>query len=213
MTLGSWFREYVYIPLGGNQHGTIIQLRNIFIVWMLTGLWHGAAWTFVCWGLYYGFILMLEKLFIMRILDKLPGWLHHIYTLPVIVVGWVIFASDDFNMAQHLLSAMFGLHGTPLIDDQAEFYIRTCGCIMIIMAASCTRIPRIIGSYIIRIASVPDPAEGPCDIASMTAQPETMPAYRRLRSVLKNAYLLIVFALSLSFLVSSSYNPFLYFRF
>lgn len=213
MTLGSWFREYVYIPLGGNQHGMISQLRNIFIVWMLTGLWHGAAWTFVCWGLYYGIILMLEKLFILRILDKLPGWLHHIYTLPVIVVGWVIFASDDFMMAHHLLSSMFGLHGTPLIDNQAEFYIRTCGCIMIIMAASCTRIPRIIGSYIIRVASVPDPAEGPYDIASMTAQPETMPAYRRLRLVLKNAYLLIVFALSLSFLVSSSYNPFLYFRF
>ena len=217
MTLGSWFREYVYIPLGGNQRGMAVQLRNIFIVWMLTGLWHGAAWTFVCWGLYYGLILMLEKLFLLRWLDKLPGWLHHVYTLPVIVIGWVIFASDDFNMTGKLLSAMFGLNGAPLFDAQAGFYLRTCGCMLIIMAASCTRVPRAIGSYMIRVAAVPGPDEGPhegpCDIASITAPPETAPAYEKLCDILKNIYLLAVFGLSLVFLVSSSYNPFLYFRF
>lgn len=217
MTLGSWFREYVYIPLGGNQRGMAVQLRNIFIVWMLTGLWHGAAWTFVCWGLYYGLILMLEKLFLLRWLDKLPGWLHHVYTLPVIVIGWVIFASDDFNMTGKLLSAMFGLNGAPLFDAQTGFYLRTCGCMLIIMAASCTRVPRAIGSYMIRVAAVPGPDEGPhegpCDIASMTAPPETAPAYEKLCDILKNIYLLAVFGLSLVFLVSSSYNPFLYFRF
>ena len=184
---------------------------------MLTGLWHGAAWTFVCWGLYYGLILMLEKLFLLRWLDKLPGWLHHVYTLPVIVIGWVIFASDDFNMTGKLLSAMFGLNGAPLFDAQAGFYLRTCGCMLIIMAASCTRVPRAIGSYMIRVAAIPGPDEGPhegpCDIASMTAPPETAPAYEKLCDILKNIYLLAVFGLSLVFLVSSSYNPFLYFRF
>ena len=136
-----------------------------------------------------------------------------IYTLPVIIIGWIIFASDDFSMAGRLLSAMFGLNGAPFFDAQAGFYLRTCGCMLVIMAASCTRVPRAVGSYMIRVAAVPGPDEGPCDIARMTAPPETSPAYERLCDILKNIYLLAVFGLSLAFLVSSSYNPFLYFRF
>ncbi len=107
MSLSSWFRDYIYIPLGGNRKGKIRQLLNIAVVWALTGLWHGANWTFVMWGLYFAAILMIEKLFLLKAMDRLWKPIRHIYALILIVIGWVIFSQNDLNAIGTYLSAMF----------------------------------------------------------------------------------------------------------
>lgn len=107
ISLSSWFRDYVYIPLGGNRKGLSRQLINIFIVWMLTGLWHGAAWNFVLWGLYFAVILICEKLFVLKMLDKLPSFVRHIYTMLLVVIGWVIFNSSSITQVMIMLKSMF----------------------------------------------------------------------------------------------------------
>ena len=120
ITLGSWFREYVYIPLGGNRKGAGRQILNLLIVWALTGLWHGAAWQFVLWGLYYFVLLTLEKFVLGKVLRKLPGWVCSVYTLLAVLFGWVIFACPDVETAMDFYRAMLGI-GVPLADDAARF--------------------------------------------------------------------------------------------
>lgn len=106
ISLGTWFREYVYIPLGGNRRGALKHIRNLLIVWMLTGLWHGAAWNFILWGLYYGVILLLEKYLLSRI--RIPGWLGWLYTTVLVLIGWVLFSGETVARSVSVLSAMFG---------------------------------------------------------------------------------------------------------
>ena len=108
ISLSTWFKEYVYIPLGGNRRGLAIQLRNIAIVWALTGIWHGASWNFLLWGVYFGILLMLEKLFLLRWLERLPAILRHGYALFLILIGWVLFAFDDLSAGIAYLGALFG---------------------------------------------------------------------------------------------------------
>ncbi len=190
MTLGRWFREYVYIPLGGNMHGSLKQLRNIFIVWALTGLWHGASWNFVCWGLYYGLILMAEKLWLLKLFEKLPQRLRpiqHLYALPLIILGWMIFAIDDMSKVTSYICSMFGVHGA--VDSSTIFYIGNCMPMLIVMAAACTSIPAKFTKRL--LAAMPSKFAG----------------------LICNIYLLAVILFSLAFLVGDSYNPFLYFRF
>lgn len=216
MTLGSWFREYVYIPLGGNQRGLLIQLRNILIVWMLTGLWHGAAWNFVCWGLYYGLILSVEKLFMLKLLERVPRRLRHIYTLPLIIIGWVIFASDDIGAAAAYISAMFCMDNNALADGTALFYISSCVWLLILMTIACTSIPSRIAGRLVGEGSLDTGESGRSAACAADAADCTnfvTASHEKLRAALKNVYLIAVFAMSLAFLVSSSYNPFLYFRF
>ncbi|MCL2322659.1 MAG: MBOAT family protein [Oscillospiraceae bacterium] len=107
ISLSSWFRDYVYIPLGGNRKGLLRQFLNIFIVWFLTGLWHGASWNYVCWGLYFFFILSLEKLFLLKLLNKLPNFIKHFYAVFLILIGWVIFSFENFHDMTGYLSSMF----------------------------------------------------------------------------------------------------------
>lgn len=102
ISLSSWFREYVYIPLGGNRKGLVRQLFNIMVVWMLTGLWHGANWNFVLWGVYYGVLLMIEKLFLLKWLDKLPNWIGHIYSMFLVVIGWTILHRRIFTSWENI---------------------------------------------------------------------------------------------------------------
>ena len=111
ITLSTWFKEYLYIPLGGNRCGLARQALNLLIVWSLTGFWHGAGWNFVMWGLYYFVILFIEKLFLLKALDKLPKLFRHVYALLLIVIGWVIFASDDVSVLLPYLGSMFGANG------------------------------------------------------------------------------------------------------
>ena len=108
ISLSSWFRDYVYIPLGGNRVSKIKHIRNLLIVWFLTGLWHGAAWNFVAWGLYYGVILIIEKYFLSPVLDRLPDVVRHIYSIVLVVIGWVLFFSSSFGQAADYIRVMFG---------------------------------------------------------------------------------------------------------
>ena len=116
ISLSTWFREYVYIPLGGNRRGLPIQLRNLLIVWTLTGVWHGASWSFVTWGLYFGVLLILEKLFLLKLLERLPKFVGHIYTMFLVIISWAIFAFDSLGSGLQFIRAMFGGFGQAFAD-------------------------------------------------------------------------------------------------
>ncbi len=131
ISLSSWFREYVYIPLGGNRVSRLKHIRNILVVWMLTGLWHGAAWNFVLWGMYYGMLLLLEKYVFARVQEKLPKFLRLVMTLFIVIIGWVLFFSPTVQDAATYIGAMFGAGGT-LIDSQGLFYLCGYGLLMIV---------------------------------------------------------------------------------
>lgn len=130
ITLSSWFRDYVYIPLGGNRKGFAKQIRNILIVWFLTGAWHGASWNFILWGLYFGVILILEKLIILKLLDKCGKIFSHIYAIILILIGWVIFAFEDLQKIGAYFGAMFNI--TNFVNNEALYYLRNYGLIAII---------------------------------------------------------------------------------
>ena len=132
ISLGSWFREYVYIPLGGNRKGKLRQVMNLLIVWMLTGLWHGASWNFVLWGLYYGLLLILEKLFLSKIMERLSGVLKHIYSLFLILLGWMIFAQTDMSRLGVYLKAMFGV-GVELVNSDFWYFLSCNGVLLVIL--------------------------------------------------------------------------------
>ena len=186
MTLGGWFREYVYIPLGGNRVGRGRWIFNIFVVWALTGMWHGVNWTFLVWGLYFGLLLMAEKLWIGRLLDKLPGWAAHIYTIVLVLFSMVIFNGDTMADALCYIGAMFGFSGSgaavPLINTISRYYIRSFGVLF--------------------IAGI---------IASMPVSKKL--AEIKYAQQLKPAAVVILLLLVTAYLADGSFNPFLYFRF
>ena len=191
MSLSSWFKEYVYIPLGGNRKGLPRQLVNIFIVWALTGLWHGASWNFVLWGVYYGVLLIIEKLFLLKVLDKVPAKLrliNHVYTLFFVVIGWVIFNITDFSVLGRYLAMMFGAGaGNSAVT---LYYLKSRAALMI-----------IAGVFSMPVLSRID------DLMN-----EKLLFYTT-KDMVETFVLLILFLMSVAFLVSGSYNPFLYFRF
>lgn len=189
ISLGTWFREYVYIPLGGNKEGQLKQLRNLLIVWFLTGLWHGASWNFVLWGLYFGIFVTAEKLLLRNWLTKAPRLAGHLYTLLVVIVGWVFFEFTDMGQAFNFLQAMFGGGSSPLLDSKGLYYLNTYGLFLLVGALCSTPFPK-------RFAQV--------------LYHKKLKTPRGLLVPL--TYLLLVF-LCTSYLVNESYNPFLYFRF
>ena len=185
MTLGTWFREYLYIPLGGNRKGVVRQIFNLLVVWFLTGLWHGAGWNFILWGLYYFVLLVLEKFVLRRLLERLPDVIRHLYTLFFVVVGWVIFACDDLGLLGSYLKAMFGI-GVPGGNALALYEWDVQAPFLAILLIAATTIPARIAKQLTREDQ---------------------------RSPLLMVYTVGLLVLSLAFLVSGSYNPFLYFRF
>ena len=199
ITLGQWFREYVYIPLGGNRRGLERQIFNLLIVWALTGLWHGAGWNFVIWGLYFFVILMIEKLFLLEKFEKLPKVFSHIYALVLIVVGWVIFACDDFGKLENYLKALIGV-GVPIINDMAVYDLYTHIPLLIILIAASTMLPvklcKIIKEKLMCKYNVLAGGIG-----------------EQLFFWCKGIYCIIILLISIALLVSGTYNPFLYFRF
>jgi alginate O-acetyltransferase complex protein AlgI len=203
ISLSTWFKEYVYIPLGGNRKGFPKQIRNIFIVWLLTGFWHGAAWNFVAWGLFYGVILIIEKLFTLKWLGKMPAVLRHIYTLIIVMVGWVLFAFDDFSMAFKYLGHMFGVAVNGFADETTMYLFGENILLLLILLIASTPLPALaVKKIFVRIGSkqegAADKNEGVSGIVRLTATV---------------CFLGTVFVLSFSYLVASTYNPFLYFRF
>lgn len=125
ISLSKWFRDYLYIPIGGNRVDKNTYIRNIFIVWFCTGLWHGANWTFILWGLYYGCLLLLEKFFLREKLEKLPKPISHIYTLLVVLIGWVFFMSPNITTAFSTLGKMIGIGATTFANNQAKFMLKS----------------------------------------------------------------------------------------
>ena len=186
ITLGSWFKDYVYIPLGGNRKGLAIQIRNILIVWFLTGAWHGASWNFILWGVYFGIILTLEKLFLLKFLEKLPKIIRHIYSIVVILISWVIFAFEDLSKVMEYIKAMF--INTNLWDSEAFYYLQNYGFIICIGV----------------ICSIPVWKKLKEKIDSKNS--------KTLEVITSFGYVAIL-VLSTASLVTNSFNPFLYFRF
>lgn len=190
ITLGTWFREYIYIPLGGNRNGVKKQVINLFIVWFLTGFWHGAGWNFILWGVYYFILLMLEKLFLLKWMERWPKLLRHIYTLLFVVIGWVIFACTDLNVMCSVLKAMFGL-GEGIAGGMSEYYMISYGVLFIIAAILATSVPmRIVRRLFLKLN-----------------------LNNNVKLIIKNCLCVFVLIVSIAFLVGDSYNPFLYFRF
>ena len=190
MTLSSWFRDYVYIPLGGNRRGLPRQLWNILIVWTLTGLWHGANWTFAAWGMYFALLLTLEKLFLLRVLERLPRAVGRIYTLLAVLLSFVLFQSERFSAALALLSEMFGAAGTALQSSAAVYALRSYGLLLLMGCIGATPLPKKLA-------------------ARLGARRWGAGALR----VLTPAVLLLLLLLCTAYLADGSFNPFLYFRF
>ena len=186
ISLGTWFKEYLYIPLGGNRVSKLLNIRNILIVWMLTGIWHGASWNFALWGLYFGIILILEKFILMKYLEKLPSFFRRLYTLSLVLISWVIFAFDSFSDGFQYIGRLFNSRSGGLLDGNSIYLLYT----------------NIILFLVLIIAS--------------TSIPKTLWEKRNIKFkaiIIENVYLLFTLVLSIAYLVDQSYNPFLYFRF
>ena len=184
ISLSSWFRDYVYIPLGGNRKGLYRQCINIMIVWLLTGLWHGASFNFILWGLYYGLILIFEKVIGLKMLKKIPVVFRHIYALILILIGWVIFNFTDFDMMINYFKLMFC--NPVIIDDIALYFIRDNIILIIISIIAClpVRLSRL-NPFVIN----------------------------KKFEYLMPLIILGTLIICVAFICESSYNPFLYFRF
>lgn len=192
ISLSTWFRDYIYIPLGGNRKGIKRQIINLFIVWLLTGFWHGAEWNFIIWGLYYFIFLIFEKFIFNKVLEKTPNILRHIYTLLIILIGWVIFRCDSLVSLKEMFNSMFTLKITKFTLNELLVYIETY--------------------YIYFILAI---------IFSMPVYYKLIEKIKALKdgklklflTIIHYGSILIIFIITIMFLAYSSYNPFIYFRF
>lgn len=155
ISLGSWFRDYVYIPLGGNRVSKAKNIRNLLVVWFLTGIWHGASWNFIFWGLYYGLLLLLEKFVLKDVLEKIPGFVKHIVTLLLVLIGWVFFFSPSLGSAFGWLGKMFGIGASGFLDGNARYYLS--GSIMTILISVIAAVPFCskLGNNLLRGSKTP----------------------------------------------------------
>ena len=187
ITLGAWFRSYVYIPLGGNRKGMPRTILNLAIVWLLTGIWHGANWTFILWGVLYGVLIIMERLFLGKVLEKLPGAVSWLYTILLVMFGWVLFASPDLATAGAYFAGMFGASGV-VFDNSALYIIINYGVVLVVgIFASTDAFKILVGRAEKRFPAL----------------------IHALMPVCKTA----VFVLCIAYLVDASYNPFLYWNF
>lgn len=191
ISLSTWFRDYVYIPLGGNRKGISRHLFNIALVWFLTGLWHGASWNFILWGVYYGALLMLEKYVWGKALERLPGWLKHFYALFIVVFGFVIFAITDMGELGRYIGLLFSFESGNLADLRFVWYVRNYGAVL---GAACLFAGPVYPWLCRKVSGL---REG----------------NRRVVSALAGLGTIALFVLSTACMVSDTYNPFLYFRF
>ncbi len=188
ISLGNWFREYVYIPLGGNRVSNLKNYRNLIIVWFLTGLWHGASWNFILWGLYYGFFIILEKRFLLKALEKINISFRRVYTFLIVVIGWVFFEFESLMEISEYIKSLFFLNGLKLTDGDGIYYLYTNLILFIIIILVTT--PIIENFFEIWKNKL-----------------------GKWRSVILPMIYLILMILNTAYLVNETYNPFLYFRF
>ena len=185
ISLGTWFRDYVYIPLGGNRCGKSRQMFNIFVVWALTGFWHGASWNFLGWGIYYALFLMLEKVILLKWLETVPTFISHLYTILITICGWVLFDLTSIGHIFGYYKSIFGFADGGLINSGDIFYLRSYAVVIIISVIACTPLGKSLYEHI-----------------GVKAQQIVTPIL-----------IVIVLVLSTAYLVDATYNPFLYFRF
>jgi alginate O-acetyltransferase complex protein AlgI len=188
ISLGSWFKEYVYIPLGGNRVGKWKLIRNLFLVWFLTGLWHGANWNFVLWGLYFGTLILAEKLFLQKSMTRWPKVVRHIYLLLFVVIGWVFFEFTNLPDMISFLRAMFGVGGNALIETRSIVKLKAYAALYIVCIIAASPWPKELALLFKRIH---------CNI------------YRGAVTV----YYCVLMFFFTAYMVGSTYNPFIYFRF
>ncbi len=186
ISLGSWFRDYVYIPLGGNRVKPLRQIFNIMVVWCLTGFWHGAGWTFMSWGLYFGVLLIIEKLFLKKYLEKAPSFIQHFYVVFLVIISFVLFNADTFTMAFSDLKIMFGAADLPLYSVDTLYNLRSYAVLLVVSFLAATPLFRNIGRKI---------------------------ENTKISTILEPVVIVIILVVSTAYLVDGSFNPFLYFRF
>jgi alginate O-acetyltransferase complex protein AlgI len=184
MSLGSWFRDYIYIPLGGNRVSTAKWVRNVLVVWMLTGMWHGAAWNFVVWGLMFAALLLVEKW--VPALQKLPTILRRAYVLLAVIISFVLFNAESFTQAGSDLAGMFGFGGVPLVSEQTLYYLKSYAFLFLAGFVGATPLVR--------------------DTANRLSK-------HRITAVLEPIALILLLLICTGYLVDGSFSPFLYFRF
>ena len=188
ISLGNWFKEYVYIPLGGSRKGIARTFLNIFIVWFLTGLWHGATINFTLWGLYFCFFLIMEKTWLLKLLDKIPRVFSHIYALVVVYFGWLLFAWEDIHGHRVYMKAMLGMAGAGVVNKESLYLLVSNALLMVIMTIGCTSLPKYLAEKVTKRDGIGT-------------------------SLCMSVYVTIILLLSIAYLVNGTYNPFLYFRF
>lgn len=190
ISLSTWFKDYIYIPLGGNRDGKYKQIRNILIVWLLTGIWHGANWTFLIWGLLFGVILIIEKIFLNKFMEKLPSFIRRIYVLFIVMILFIIFNSDNMSVALTNIKGLFGMNGEIFINDYTLHYLKSYLPVLIIALLGSTPFIKILidklrkNKYINSIINILEPI-----------------------------LIVVILVVVTSYLIDNSYNPFLYFRF
>ncbi|NDI36550.1 MBOAT family protein [Chengkuizengella sediminis] len=191
MSLGAFFRDYVYIPLGGNKK---FPIRNLFIVWFLTGLWHGASWNFIIWGLYFGTLIFIEKKFLLSLFSRLPVWFSHLYLTVAMLIGWVFFYYTDMKQGLLFIKSLFGLNSNVFVDVILNVQFNNNLIFFIVAIIATTPIPKWIFNKLIRVL--------PEKLQTRVSNDIAVPIF--------NFFILII---STTLLVGSTYNPFLYFRF
>ena len=190
ISMGTWFREYLYIPLGGNRVSNLKWVRNIFIVWFCTGFWHGANWNFILWGLYFGILLALEKLVLGKLIAKLPAILRHIYTLVLVLFSFVMFYIENLTDMLAHIRGMFGASGISVYNPETLYYLRSYAVLLVVACIGSTPLLRNLVNRLRERASV-----------------------GKLFLVLEPVYYAILLIIATGYVVDSSFNPFLYFRF
>ena len=190
ISLGTWFKDYVYIPLGGNRDGKYKQIRNILIVWLLTGIWHGANWTFLIWGLLFGIILIVEKIFLNKFMEKLPSFIRRIYVLFIVMILFIIFNSNNMSVALTNIKGLFGMNGEVFVNDYTLHYLKSYLPVLIIALLGSTPLIKILIDKLRKIKYV-----------------------NNIINILEPILIVMILFVVTSYLIDNSYNPFLYFRF
>lgn len=190
ISLSSWFRDYVYIPLGGNREGIKKQIRNILVVWLLTGIWHGASWNFVVWGLMLGIILIIEKLFLGKYIEKWPNIIKRIYVLFIVMISFIIFNAENMKEAFSNIIGLFGANEKTFINNYTIYYLKSYLVVIIIAITGATPISK--------------------NIIQKLRKNEKL---NKIINIIEPIYILIILIVTTAYLVDNSYNPFLYFRF
>lgn len=190
ISLGTWFKDYVYIPLGGNRDGKYKQIRNILIVWLLTGIWHGANWTFLIWGLLFGIILIIEKIFLNKFMEKLPSFIKRIYVLFIVMILFIIFNAENMSVALTNIKGLFGMNGEVFINDYTLHYLKSYLPLLIIALFGATPF-----------------------IKTLIDKLRKNKYANNIINILEPILIVMILVVVTSYLIDNSYNPFLYFRF